>query len=137
MIARAATLEERNALAQRLGTRISEDARGIVAVDGTGAVRGGVLYDMWTENMVQCHMATDTPMAWRALLPAAFVYPFEHAGRNVLLGVIRASNEASLKMAAALGFTEGYRVKDGYEAGVDLVFVEMRRSECRYLKEVQ
>ena len=86
--------------------------------------------------MVQCHMVVDTPIAWRSLLPWVFTYPFVEAARTVLLGIIRSNNERSRAMARALGFTETHTVRDGYSQGVDLVFVEMRREQCRYLKEM-
>ena len=137
MIARAATPVERETLADAIGCALTPDARGIVAVDGHGEVRGGVLYCAWTENSVQVHMATGTPIAWRALLNAAFAYPFQEAGRNVLVGLVRGSNRKSLAMAFHLGFTETYRVLDGYAVGEDLVLIELRRESCRWLKHAR
>lgn len=136
MIARAATPVEREGLADFIGCSLTPDARGIVAVDGDGAVRGGVLYCAWTENSVQVHMATSTPIAWRSLLHAAFAYPFQEAGRGVLMGLIRGSNVKSLAMAQHLGFEETHRVVDGYAKGEDLVLIELRRESCRWLKEM-
>lgn len=133
MLVRAATPEERSAIASTLGAHLSPEARGLVAVDKAGAVRGGVLYDGWMANSVQCHMAVSTPIAWRHLLPVAFRYPFVDGGRGVLIGVVRAGNVASGKMCRHLGFREAHRVRDGAEAGEDLIIFEMRREECRYL----
>lgn len=135
MKARAATSTERNALAQTLGCHLTPAARGIVAVDGMGEVRGGVLYDCWTSTLVQCHMAVSTPVAWRALLPAVFEYPFLEGGRRVIMGAIRASNTRSLKMAMHLGFEESSRIPHGFAEGDDLVIIYMRREQCRWLKE--
>jgi hypothetical protein len=134
MQARAATPGERDMGASIIGCSLSPHARGIVAVDGNG-VRGGVLYDLWTDSAVQCHMWADTPVAWRALIPAVFEYPFLEAGRRVLIGAIRSTNAKSLATAKHLGFQECGRVPDGFSEGVDLVLVHMRREQCRYLKE--
>lgn len=136
MIARAATPSERDELAEAVGCVLSPAARGIVAVDASGAVRGGVLYDFWCENSVQVHMATETPMAWRCLLPGVFEYPFQEAGRNVLIGSVRGGNAKSLAMAASLGFEVEARIWDGYAVGEDLVIITMRRESCRWLREV-
>lgn len=120
-------------LEERVGTPLTPEARGIVAVDATGRVRGMVAYDGWTESAAEAHMAVDAPAAWRALVRPAFVYPFLQAGRRVLLGRIRASNTASLRMAMHLGFAELARVRDGAREGEDLVLVQMRREDCRWL----
>jgi hypothetical protein len=55
-------------------------ARAIKAVDAGGRIRGMVAYDWWTENAVYAHMAVDTPIAWRALIPPCFEYPFLECG---------------------------------------------------------
>lgn len=122
-------------VAERVGCHLTPEARGLVAVDASGRVRGGVVYDCWTPNTAQCHMATETPMAWRCLLPHVFRYPFDEAGRGLLLGSIRGRNAESLAMAKALGFTEHARIPDGYEAGDDLVLVLMKRDECRWVRQ--
>jgi L-amino acid N-acyltransferase YncA len=133
VIARAATPEERSALAEAVGVHLSPGARGIVAVDATGRVRGGVLYDGWTENAVTVHMATSTPMAWRALVPAVYEYPFVEAGRGVVLGYVRSSNTASARLTRHLGFREVHRVRDGFAQGDDLILFELRREDCAHL----
>lgn len=134
MIVRAATIMERRLLAHEIGLLLTDGARGIVAMDGD-AVRGGVLYDGWTDNGVVCHMATSSPIAWRRLLPAVFTYPFNEVGRGVLIGHVKASNEASVRLTRHLGFTEACRVKDGAAVGDDLLIFTMRREGCGYLKE--
>ena len=127
-------------IASRIGLgHLSRAARGICAVDERGTIRGGVLYDTWAPNSVQAHMATETPIAWRALLPHVFIYPFLGPkadgadGRGVIFSLIRGSNARSLAMAKSLGFREADRIRDGYNMGEDYVRVEMRREECRFL----
>lgn len=141
MRAVAANAVAKQWIASRIGlSYLSPAARGICAIDRRGMIRGGVLYDTWSPNSVQAHMATETPIAWRALLPHVFLYPFlgEHAdgegGRGVIFSLIRGSNRRSLAMAKALGFREADRIRDGYDKGEDYVRIEMRREECRFLK---
>jgi hypothetical protein len=108
--------------------------RALKAVDASGRIRGMVAYDGWTENAAQAHMAVDTPVAWRALLPAAFEYPFLECGKGVLLAVIPAHNVRSWTLATRFGFALVHRVVDGWARGDDLLFLEMRRESCRYLQ---
>ncbi len=129
----AATPDDFAWLAGRTGCAPTASARAIKAVDAAGRIRGMVLFDMWTENAVQAHMAADSPIVWRSLLRPAFSYPFEEAGKGLLLGVIPANNPRSLALVANFGFRETYRVRDGWAVGVDLVFFEMLRDECPWL----
>lgn len=109
---------------------LTASARGLEVVDARG-VRGAVAYDQWAPNSCQAHMAVDTPVAWRTLLPHVFLYPFTHV--QVLIGVIREKNEASWKMAESLGFRLAYVLKDGWAPGEALRQYEMRREDCRWL----
>lgn len=134
MIATATTRADLAWLVDRTQCNITSEMRGIKAVDRAGKIRGMVGYDSWTENSVQAHMAVDTPVAWRALLPAVFVYPFLECKKGVLLGVIPSHNTASWGMAKHLGFEVKYAVRDGWARGDDLLLLELRREKCRYLQ---
>jgi hypothetical protein len=129
----AATLLELAWLKKRAGCQLTQDARGLKAVDSYGATRGMVAFDSWTDNACQAHMATDTPIAWRALLPAALDYVFRQAGKGILLGAIPAKNVASIRFARAAGLFETHRVRDGWAVGEDLLLLELRREDCRFL----
>jgi hypothetical protein len=130
----------RPALDQELGWIVERSrcvlpplSRAIKAVDISGNIRGMVAYTNWTPNSCEAHMAADTPIAWRSLLGPAFSYPFEQVGVNIILGVIRGSNLKSLSLAAHFGFVESHRVADGWANGEDLVMIEMRKENCRWL----
>ncbi len=93
------------------------------------------MYCNWATNSVQVHVAADSPMVWRYLLDPALSYPFLEAGRQIVIATIGSRNVASLRAARHLGFTELARVRDGFEAGSDVVFLELRRENCRRLKQ--
>lgn len=114
-------------------TGCSAVSNAIKAVDERGLIRGMVGFESWTKNSVQAHMAVDTPIVWRSLIPAVFEYPFLEVGVGVLLGIIPASNAKSCRMVERLGFTKTHAVRNGWEVGVDLVVYEMRREDCPYL----
>lgn len=130
----AAFREELAWLANRTGAAFTPGVRAIKAVDETGRIRGMVAYDCWTVTACQAHMAVDSPIVWRSLVRPAFSYPFEEAGKTLILGIISGDNAKSLAMVQALGFREVHRVPDGWAPGIPLVVHEMRREECRYLR---
>jgi hypothetical protein len=113
---------------------VSGGFRAIKAIDDAGRIRGMVGYDLWTENAVTAHMAVDTPIAWRALIPECFRYPFEQCGKEIMLGVIPADNAKSWGLASHLGFRIAHTVRDGWARGVDLLLLELRRTDCRFLR---
>lgn len=112
---------------------LTPGARAVKAVDTTGAIRGMVLYDGWTLNACQAHMAVDSPIVWRHLLGPAFAYPFLEAGRGVILATIPSHNTRSVRLARHFGFSDVARIRDGWAPGDDLFVLQMRREECRFL----
>lgn len=137
MIVTAAAPEDLKWLESATGCVLTPGAKGIRAQDASGKTRGVIAYDNWTPNSAQCHMAVDSPIVWRSLVLPAFHFPFLQAGRGLLVGVINARNTASLKMVKSLGFIETYRILDGYEAGADMVMVEMRKENCGWLPRTE
>jgi L-amino acid N-acyltransferase YncA len=95
-------------------------------------VAGLVVLDTWTPNSAHVHVLVRTAAACRRLLAEALEYAFRHVG--ILLGVIRSSNERSLRLTRKVGFREVSRVVDGWQAGEDLIVFEMRREECRWIE---
>ena len=124
-------------LIQRTGAQITENFKAIAAIDANDIIRGVVGYDNWTPNSVQCHMAVDTPAAWKALVydndAPAFRYPFEECGRGIIIAVVHESNAASSKLVSHFGFTETHRILDGVKPGEALILYEMRKADCRWL----
>jgi hypothetical protein len=90
-------------------------------------------YDCWTPNSAQISVALDAPIVARAILRPAFEYPFIQQGRSVLWAVVSSKNVEALKLNKHLGFRPTYSIVDGHSAGIDLVLMEMRRDECRWI----
>jgi hypothetical protein len=130
----AATTEDLGFVVVRAQCALTPGARGIKATDAAGAVRGVVAYDLWTENAVWAHMAVDTPIAWRSLIPACFKYPFVECGRDILLAAVPSHNTASWGLCKHLGLTIKHVVRDGWARGDDLLLLELRRADCRFLR---
>ena len=113
---------------------LTPGARAIKATDAAGKVRGMVAYDWWTESACYAHMAVDTPVAWRSLVRPAFMYPFVECDRRKLLALIPSHNTKSWGLAKHFGFTVVHAIRDGWAVGDDLLLLEMRREDCRFLR---
>jgi hypothetical protein len=133
VIVRASPRESYPWLLERIGYAPTDRFTAIEAVDASGRIRGMIGYDCWTDNACQAHMAVDAPIVWRSLLRPGFSYPFEELGLGLMLGIIRSDNRASVEMAKALGFRLTHSIQDGAARGVDLLLIEMKREECRWL----
>ena len=114
----------------RTGYVLPANARGLSVGSPPRAM---VAFDAWTHNSAQVHVAIEAPGVCRRLLTEAFRYAFGAVG--VLVAVIRAGNAKSVRLAKHLGFTERHRIRDGWKEGEDLIVLEMRREECRWLKK--
>lgn len=135
MIVRAAPPEHYGWIAERASLVPGPAFRAIEAVDEAGKIHGQVGYDGWTPNAVCMHVALEHPAALRHLLRPGFGIPFCELGREVALACVLSTNARSLALVPRLGFRFAYRVRDGWRRGVDLVWFEMRREDCRYVKE--
>lgn len=128
----ATTPEDWPWLLERVGCFLTPAAKGVRVADRNGITKAMALFDRWTYNCAEAHIAVDEPMALRTLCRETF--PWYFAERGVLLGIVRASNAKALKLDLHLGFREQTRVSDGVAVGEDLVILRMRREECRWLK---
>ena len=121
----------------RTGCAVGKGFRAIAAKDGDRTL-GMVGFDGWWGDpgkggSVQMHVAIDVPISVRKLARAAFDYVFNQAGKSVAIGVVPSHNARALKFDLWLGFREVHRVVDGWAPGDDMVFLEMRRADCRWL----
>lgn len=133
MWARATTPEDKAWLVERVGCILTDKAKGVAVVDGHGTTVAAFVCDRWTETLAEAHIAVDSPIALRTLTREGFRWFFQH--REILVGHVRASNTRALKLDAHLGFREVARIRDGFARGDDLVILELRRENCRWLKE--
>lgn len=113
----------------RTGCVLTRNAKGIKAVDARGNIRGMVALDGWTENSVWCHVASDTPLAWKRLLTAAREYAFLQAGKGLVYATVRSDNLPALRFAQHACFEVEHRFRDGIAKGVDAVVLRMRRED--------
>lgn len=116
-------------LEAKTSATLTRHARGVCARDEQGRPRGVVAYDLWTPESAHVHMALEAPIVARRLLGPALSYPFREVGLSRLLGLVPAENRRSLRVARHAGFREVHRIRDGWRMGVDLVLLELTRTE--------
>lgn len=133
MIVQAAPLAHIPWLLERAKFNASVEIKAIEAVDSAGRIHGMAGFDGWTPNSVVLTIALDNPACLRHMIHAIFNFAFIQTGRGVALATIIGSNTRSIALCRHAGFREVYRVRDGVKPGEDLVLMEMRREECRWI----
>jgi RimJ/RimL family protein N-acetyltransferase len=98
-----------------------------------GELVAGVLFDNFTGQSVQMHVAADGKH-WlsREFLRFCFRYPFEQMKVNKVIGLVDSTNEAALRFDQHLGFTQEAVIKDAGRKG-DTIILTMTRDQCRFL----
>jgi hypothetical protein len=118
-------------VAARAGLVRTTDTQAIGEIRGDRII-AGVVYDGFLGGCCQMHQAIEGRMS-RDFVHAAFHYPFVQMGLNCVLGIVAESNTAALKMDRHLGFKTLCRIKHGGRGGEDVLLMEMRREDCRFL----
>jgi RimJ/RimL family protein N-acetyltransferase len=125
-------------IAERAQLVLSPGFRAIEAVDAEERILGMVGFDGWTPGAVSMHQAIEHPIALRRLLGPAFGIAFDPpplgAGKRTVIGTVLSTNAAALRLDRHVGFREVGRITDGWDAGVDLVMLEMRKEDCRWIR---
>jgi len=121
-------------LAKRAGLSLHAGLQGLKVVKNDRIV-GMVGFDGQTRTSVAIHVAVDDPFVLRTLIRPAFGYAFYELGKVIAIAQVLSTNARSLKLVKGLGFREVCRGKDWVDHGVDMVIHEMKRGDCRWLKE--
>lgn len=111
----------------------SEDLRMIGRVEH-GQLIGVVAYNGFCGRVCQMHVAGDGNFVSREFLRAAFHYPFVQLELTAVMGVVAANNKRAIRFDGHVGFREVYRVQSGWADGVDLMLLELKREDCKYIE---
>lgn len=107
----------------------STDLRTIAAIRDDGEIAAAVAFGSWTPEACFMHVAFDTPHSLgKSLLKAAFEYPFKSIGVKAIYGLTPKDFDKAIRFNKKIGFKQ-------IAETVDCVLLEMRREDCRYLKE--
>lgn len=118
----------------RIGIPWSSDFRaiGIVRDD---CLMGVVAYNGFTGRTCCMHDAIDDPTVIdRTFVRAVFEYPFIQCDLLAILAQVDEDNKHALGINKRLGFKEVHRLNGAANSGKDLIFLQMLRSECRWIK---
>ena len=130
---RNAPAEHHGWLCSRIEYSPTVQFRALEVVDATGRIRGMVGLDGWTPASVQMCIALETPIAARALLRPSFDWVFNQEGKDVAFALVSSANQEALDFDRSLGFRTVGRLLGAHSKGIDLVILEMRRADCRWL----
>jgi len=105
------------------------DLRTIAVIRDDGEIAAAVAFGSWTAESCFIHVAFDTPHSLtKGLLKATFQYPFESIGVKAIYGLTPKDLGKAIRFNKKIGFKQ-------IAETVDCVLLEMRREDCRYLKE--
>ena len=122
-------------LLREIGVQPCGDLQAIFWVDDQNGIEWVIGYTAFIGRTCQMHMVNlkggYTP---KKLLFAAFDYPFNHRGVEIIFGVVNSQNIKAMEYDQKLGFKEAIRFAEMHEGG-DLVVFEMNKADCRWIKE--
>jgi RimJ/RimL family protein N-acetyltransferase len=117
------------------GVQPSADARYIGWVEDD-QLKMLVAFTAFVGKTCQMHVAMNKGFHFtpRKMLDACFDYAFNHAGRDMVLGIVNSRNERAMRYDMHLGFKLLYALPGMHDDGGDVVLMGMKREECPYLK---
>ena len=120
-------------LCERIGYKPSHDMKCLGSVDSTDTIlRGVVGYDGFNGASVVMHMAGEPGWIDKAMLHAAFDYPFNEMGCNQVLAFVPSGNTAALEIDVRLGFEVVTELQGAHPDG-SLFVMRMTRDNCKWL----
>lgn len=124
-------------LKKEIGVQPSADLQALFwANPKSNEIEWCIGYTSFLGKTCQIHVVNfDKKYTPRRLLWAAFDYPFRQAGVETLIGIVNSNNQLAMKYDQNLGFKEAYRFKGMHDDGGDIVVFEMKKQDCRFLKE--
>ena len=124
-------------VSEALGVPLSQDLKGLSVVDEeTGELFAAALFNSWTKTSVCVHQYIKNPFVLKhGFYELIAEYVYVHNGRAIMYGVVPSTNEKALKVDKNIGFEEVARLKDAVDFGVDMVVLELRKENCRFLPE--
>lgn len=126
-------------LLKEIGVQPSADLQALFwASSKTNEIEWCIGYTSFLGKTCQIHVVNfNKKYTPRKLLWAAFDYPFNQAGVETLIGIVNSKNELAMKYDQNLGFKEVYRFEGVHDEGGDVVVFEMKKQDCRFIKELK
>lgn len=115
-----------------------KDSQGLVAYNEAGDILAAAVFDSFTPDACQVHIAIDNPMVIRrGFLNEIARHLFVTCGRKRLFGLVPSDNEKAYRLDTHIGLTEVARIPNGYSEGVDYIVLCMEKADCRWLDRAE
>jgi RimJ/RimL family protein N-acetyltransferase len=118
-------------LCHRIGYMPSQSIRCIGNVID-GQIVGVIGYDGYNGASVMMHVAGEPGWVSKAMLFAAFDYPFKRLKCKMVIGLVPSGNKEAIRFNERLGFKLENELFDAHPDG-SLMLMTMRADECRWL----
>jgi len=120
-------------LCERIGYVPTPHIKCIANINAAGdTIMGVVGYDGFNGCSVMMHMAGTPHWIDKSILHAAFDYPFNVMGCNMVMGLVPSGNEVALDMNKRLGF-KTINILHGAHPDGALHLMVMYRDQCKWL----
>jgi hypothetical protein len=120
-------------LCNRIGYKPSPDLVALGSIRNSDMhLRGVVGFDNFNGASCTMHMAGEPGWIDKAMLHAAFDYPFNVVGCNQVLAFVPSGNTTALDIDQRLGFEVVVELEGAHPDG-SLFVLRMRRENCKWL----
>lgn len=126
-------------MAREIHVNPSHDLQAILWVNAeTKMVEWVVGFNAFLGKTCQMHVVNLTGKSTpRKLIWAAFHYAFVVCGLSMVFGILNSNNERAVEYDKKLGFKEVNRFPEAHDDGGDIVVLQMKRDDCRWVKELK
>lgn len=118
----------------KIGVSRFREAAKAIGLERDGELAAVVVYDGFSACDCNMHIASDGTGRWmnRALLVAAFAYPFVQLGLRRVTGLVPAKNAVALAFDSHLGFEFEGVCREALPDD-DIVILGLLRRKCRFI----
>jgi len=120
-------------LYERAFVQPSNDLRALLWYSKKGTIDWVVGYNNWIGKTVQMHVVSLGEYNPKSMVYAAYEYPFNKWGVSIIFGVINSLNISSINLAVKAGFIEKERWEKMHDNGGDIVLMEMKKENCKWI----
>lgn len=121
---------------ERAHTILCGDMCGIVARNTSGEIQAVAVFDSFTVNACNVHLAIENPMVIKhGFINEIARYAFVVRDRTRLFGLVPSNNRAAIKFDTHIGMKEITRVPNALAEGVDYIIMQMTKEDCRWLPQ--
>jgi RimJ/RimL family protein N-acetyltransferase len=127
-----------NILLKEIGVQPCGDLKAMFWVNESNEIEWVVGYTAFIGKTCQMHVVNlcGKPIN-RALVHAAFDYPFNYCNIEKTFALVNGGNEKAMKFDLKLGFKEELRYKGLHDDGGDIVILAMDKPDCKWIRELK